>query len=143
MLKNAIEIAIKAHLGQMDQSGKPFINHTMRVMKRLTDKQERICGVLHDVVEGTNVSMSDLEGMGFDRSLLQIVDSQMRRPEEPEEEYEKRILNNPVAARVKLADLEDIIENPGVLHADASLQDIVDFAARIKNKLSEMGERLS
>ena len=54
MLVKAIQIAVSAHKEQMDKSGQPYILHLIRVMDAGETEQEKICGVLHDLVEDTN-----------------------------------------------------------------------------------------
>ena len=50
-LERAIQIAVKAHSGQTDKSGEPYILHPFRVMFAVPDTDARIVAVLHDVVE--------------------------------------------------------------------------------------------
>jgi (p)ppGpp synthase/HD superfamily hydrolase len=50
-LQRAIEIAVEAQKGQTDKAGAPYIMHPLRVMLSLKTEDERIVGVLHDVVE--------------------------------------------------------------------------------------------
>jgi (p)ppGpp synthase/HD superfamily hydrolase len=50
-LSKAIEIALLAHKGQKDKSGAEYILHPLRVMEKGNTEVERICGILHDVVE--------------------------------------------------------------------------------------------
>ena len=49
-LEKAIKIAVEAHTGQVDKGGNPYILHPLRVMLSLDTEEERIVGVLHDVV---------------------------------------------------------------------------------------------
>ena len=51
MLEKAIQIAIEAHKGQKDKGGSPYILHLIRVMNVRKTKNEKICGILHDLVE--------------------------------------------------------------------------------------------
>ena len=53
LLSKAISLAIKAHEGQVDKSGMPYARHIMRVMAAGRTMDEKIVGVLHDVVEDT------------------------------------------------------------------------------------------
>ena len=50
-LVKAIEIAVSAHKGQKDKTGAEYILHPLRVMERGRTEVEKICGVLHDVIE--------------------------------------------------------------------------------------------
>lgn len=60
MLNKAIEIATKAHEGQVDKAGKPYIGHPLRVMNMGGTDDEKIVGVLHDVVEDSNWTFEQL-----------------------------------------------------------------------------------
>lgn len=51
LLEKAIEVAVDAHAGQKVKNGRPYILHPLRVMLRGQADQERIAGVMHDVVE--------------------------------------------------------------------------------------------
>ena len=53
-LVKAIEIAVSVHKGQKDKTGAEYILHPLRVMERGRTEVEKICGVLHDVIEDTN-----------------------------------------------------------------------------------------
>ncbi len=55
-LERAIEIAIKAHKGQLDRSGKPYIGHVLRVMSLGISEEEKIVGMLHDLFEDTEIT---------------------------------------------------------------------------------------
>lgn len=107
LLERALEIAVKAHRGQKDRYGVPYILHPLRVMARLDSIAEKIVGILHDVVEDTDWTFEDLRREGFPESLLQALDGVTKRDGEPYEDFVKRSAANPLAARVKLADLED------------------------------------
>ncbi len=60
MLNKAIKIAVLAHESQIDKAGKPYILHPLRVMLKGTDEEEMICGVLHDVLEDSEITETDL-----------------------------------------------------------------------------------
>jgi (p)ppGpp synthase/HD superfamily hydrolase len=51
MLQKAINIAMEAHKNQLDRYQAPYMMHVMRVMMRGKKEDEKICGILHDVVE--------------------------------------------------------------------------------------------
>ena len=60
-LQKGIEIATQAHKGQVDKSGKDYIGHPLRVMEMGRTEEEKIVGVLHDVVEDTDWTFEMLE----------------------------------------------------------------------------------
>ena len=106
-LERAIEIAEKAHAGQYDKGGAPYIRHPLRLMKRLFSEEEKIAAVLHDVVEDGEVTLAELRAEGFSDEVVEAVDSLTRRPDEPYDLFILRAASNDLARRVKLADLFD------------------------------------
>lgn len=60
MLEKAIIIATTAHLGQVDKAGDPYVLHPIRVMLLGKTGNEKICGILHDVVEDTDITLRTL-----------------------------------------------------------------------------------
>lgn len=108
-LARAIALAAAAHAGQIDKSGKPYILHPIRVMQRL-DKQSlsaQIVAVLHDVVEDTWMTLDLLRQTGFTHTVIDAVDAMTRRDDENYFDYINRCKRDPIAAVVKLADLDD------------------------------------
>lgn len=106
-LEKAIAIAVKVHAGRTDKGDSPYILHPLRVMLRLNTNEERIVGVLHDVVEDTEVTLEDLEKEGFSREILAALDSVTKREGEDYDDFIRRAEQNPLGRKVKLADLED------------------------------------
>jgi (p)ppGpp synthase/HD superfamily hydrolase len=111
-LERAIEIAVKAHAGQVDKSGAPYILHPLRVMLRLEGVEARIVGVLHDVVEdqGSAWPLDRLAREGFSATVLAALDAVTRRKNEPYDDFVRRAARDPIGRQVKLADLEDNLD---------------------------------
>jgi (p)ppGpp synthase/HD superfamily hydrolase len=107
MLNKAIEIATRAHAGQVDKGGEPYILHPLRVMISRKNELERICAVLHDVVEDTDITFDKLRLEGFSEEVIEVLDCLTRRSNESYDEFIDRILCNETACNVKLADLCD------------------------------------
>jgi len=107
LLEKAIAIAVEAHRGEKDKFGEPYILHPLRVMGRVGSEAEKIVAFLHDVVEDTEWTFADLKREGFGHDVLQALDCVTRRKGEAYGNFVKRSASNPVARRVKLADLED------------------------------------
>lgn len=103
-LERAIEIAAKAHSGQQDKAGEPYILHPVRVMLRVTTEQERIAAVLHDVVEDTDVSLDELRAEGFAEAVIQAIDALTKREGESRIDAAHRAAADSIARIVKLAD---------------------------------------
>ncbi len=74
-VENALEFSIKMHHGQKRKSGLPFVSHSIDVANILIDWNMDyttvISALLHDVVEDTEVKLSDIENeFGSDVALL-------------------------------------------------------------------------
>ena len=106
-MEDAISLAVEAHKGQKDRAGQPYILHPLRVMMRLESEAERIVGILHDVVEDTPITFDELRQRGYSEEVLSALECVTKREGEAYEDFVKRSQPNPLARRVKLADLED------------------------------------
>ena len=106
-IERAIAIALEAHAGQVDKAGAPYILHPLRVMLQLDTVDERIAGVLHDVVEDSPWTLDRLKAEGFSERALLAIDAVTRREGESYEGFVARAGLDPIGRRVKLADLED------------------------------------
>lgn len=107
-LEDALEIALKAHKGQKDKAGRPYILHPIRLMMAVQTDEEKIVALLHDVVEDSSMTLKDLENKGFSSEIIDAVGLLTRRgTDESYEERIKKISTNPIAIQVKIADLED------------------------------------
>ena len=106
-LERAIAIAAEAHAGQLGKDGTPYILHPVRVMMRVEGADAQMAGILHDVVEDTSWTLEQLRAEGFSSAVVEAVDSLTHREGEEYFAYVARAGANPLARRVKLADLED------------------------------------
>ena len=108
MIEKAIEIALNTHKEQTDKNGQPYILHVMRVGLRGRTENEKIVGILHDVVEDSDWTFDKLAKEGFSETILSALECLTKKSEdEPYEEFIERVKKNPLAVSVKLNDLED------------------------------------
>ena len=116
-LERAIAIAAEAHADQKDRGGAPYILHPIRLMIQMDSEDAMITAVLHDVVEDSVWTLDDLRKEGFSNEVLNAVDSLTHRDKEGEDywDYIQRAKSDPIAIKVKLADLEDNL-NPDRLN---------------------------
>jgi (p)ppGpp synthase/HD superfamily hydrolase len=118
-LNDAIAIAAIAHKGQFDKAGDPYILQPLRMMMRMVDDDARIVAVLHDVVEDSSEEdkwdSERLRMTGFSEEVIEAVDCVTKRNGESYEDFVDRAASNPIAIRVKIADLED---NMNILRLD-------------------------
>lgn len=107
-LRRAIEIATEAHRGQKDKAGNDYIEHPLRVMEAGRTMEEKITGVLHDVVEDSDWTFAMLEAEGFSKEIVDALRCVTKLSEsEPYDKFITRIKKNPLAVAVKLNDLSD------------------------------------
>ena len=145
MLDKAILIATKSHQGQIDKAGQPYILHPLRVMFSRKNETERICAMLHDVIEDTDITLDCLRSEGFSEEILSALDALTRRDSETYDEFIDRIINNNIASHVKLADLCDNmdilrIKNPTKKDYER-IEKYRKAAERILYALEEEGDR--
>ena len=117
MTKKELCIAYKAHEGQVDKTGVPYIFHPFHLAESMTDENSTIVALLHDVIEDTDWTIDDLEKEGFNEDILTALKLMTHNPAEPYMDYISRLSTCPVARQVKLADLyhnsdRTRVENP-------------------------------
>jgi (p)ppGpp synthase/HD superfamily hydrolase len=78
--------------------------------------------VLHDVVEDTDVTLEDLTALGCPAEVLAAVDAISKRPGEAQGDYLARVMANPIALRVKRADIADNMSADRMGRLDTSTQ---------------------
>lgn len=106
-LERAIEMAAKAHAGQVDKAGQPYILHPLRLMLSVRTPHERMAAVLHDIVEDTPTTFDDLVAEGFPPEVVAAVRALTKADGEKRIDAAHRAAADPVARAVKLADVAD------------------------------------
>jgi len=106
-LEKAIIIAARAHAGQVDKAGQPYILHPLRVMLHVSNLEERITAVLHDVIEDTGVTYEYLSAEGFPFEILEALQALTKLDGEKRIDAARRVAVNPIAREVKIADVKD------------------------------------
>ena len=110
-LERAIEIAQEAHKGVKDRGGHDYINHPIRVMHAMSNDQEKIVAILHDVVEDSDWTFERLKEEGFEDSVIESLRCVTKYSEEEDyQEFIKRAATNKIATKVKMADIEDNLD---------------------------------
>lgn len=101
----AMRIAYEAHKDQYDKGGVPYIFHPYHLAEQLEEEYDICVALLHDVVEDTEVTLSDLENAGFPTEVIDAVALLTRDKEVTYLDYVRKIKSNPIAKKVKLQDL--------------------------------------
>ncbi len=111
-LERAIEIAARAHAGQFDPSGEPYILHPLRMMLKLSAPDDRIVAVLHDVVgKADDWTIERLRLEGFSVSVLDAVEALTKSSDEEFYDHVKRASQNKIGRIVKRAEIDDHLKN--------------------------------
>lgn len=151
-LEKAIKIAVEAHTGQVDKGGNPYILHPLRVMLSLNSEEERIVGVLHDVVEDCEGwTWERLREQGCSDEIIEALKSVSKTPEEEKQfkkmddpnekldhylEFVKRAKFNKIGRNVKAADIKD---NLDISRIDDITERDIDRLNRYKAALKLLG----
>ena len=102
--RKAMKIAFDAHMGQFDKSGVPYILHPIHLAEQMETEEECIVALLHDTVEDTDVTFELLE-KEFSKTVIDALRLLTHEKHVEYMEYVKKIKENPIAKKVKLADL--------------------------------------
>ena len=107
LISKALSIAVEAHKEQVDKGGNPYIWHPVRVALHCHSDEEKIVALLHDVIEDTSVTMSDLAKVGFSEKVLDAIRCMTKKEGEEYMDFIQRLSNNAIAVNVKIQDLKD------------------------------------
>lgn len=103
--KRALKLCFEAHKDQLDKSGLPYVFHPFHLAEQMKDEATTIVALLHDVVEDTDYTFEDLEGMGFGEEVIEALKLLTHDEAVPYMDYVANLKHNPIARAVKLADL--------------------------------------
>ena len=104
LTRKAMVIAYNAHANQFDKAGVPYIFHPIHLAEQLDTEMECIIALLHDVVEDTKVTFEQLE-KEFSKEIIEILKLLTHDKETDYMEYVKIIKENPIAKKIKKADI--------------------------------------
>jgi len=151
-IKRAYHFSEKCHLGQMRQSGDPYITHPLAVANILADMQmdpeSLMAGLMHDVIEDTGVTKGQISRR-FGRTVADLVDGVSKlgeiesasRAEQQAESFQKMTLAMSRDIRVMLVKLADRLHNMrtlGVLSPEKRrriARETIDIYAPIAQRL--------
>lgn len=106
LTKKALRICFYAHKDQVDKTNMPYVFHPFHLAESMDDEISTCVALLHDVVEDTNITFIDLEKEGFSEEVICALKLLTHDLDVPYMDYVRKIKENPVAAKVKLADLK-------------------------------------
>ena len=137
-LEDALLYAIKAHKGQKDKSGFPYILHPLHVMLQMDSDRERILALCHDIAEDTSKSPHDVaHDLGMDSEWESWLTVLTHIEGVPYADYIKQIKDYPIAAKVKLADMKHNISRLNNLPAKDRARLLKKYGEGIKLLLQD------
>jgi len=136
MLAKAWRIAVEVHALQQDKSGESYMFHLARVADAVETPQEKVCALLHDVLEDTSDpgAYARIIEKEFPPEVLRCCEALCHCKGEPYEDYIRCVSENPLARKIKLADLHDNMnpERLSKLPKETYLRLLAKYSAAIK-----------
>ena len=108
ILQDAEQLAYKYFKDKKDKGGNPYMQHLRFVKNHCLTYDGQIVGILHDILEDTDCSISELENI-LHENLIECIQLLTRKENEKYSDYIGRIIdsNNIIALEVKLHDIEN------------------------------------
>lgn len=103
--KRALRFCMEAHAGQRDKAGLPYANHPLHLAEQMSTEDETCAALLHDVMEDCGATAEDLLALGVSPAAVRAVELLTHRDGVPYLDYVRALRANPIARRVKAADL--------------------------------------
>ena len=145
LIYKSLEIVTKLFNDKNDKGGFPYVVHLLKVYSGVSDYIEKVCALLHDVVEDTDVTYIDLKNIGYSDEIINILKIITKNKGEDYSKYIDRIIDseNVHAMNIKLADLchnMDIkrIKNPTANDYERVSKRYEPAYRKILNKINEM-----
>lgn len=105
LTKKALQLCFSAHRHQMDKSGLPYVIHPLHLAEQMETEAEVCAALLHDAVEDGGCTLEDLRKAGMPNEVVEAVRCLTRNRQTHYLDYIAALRKNPIARRVKLADL--------------------------------------
>ena len=145
LIYKSLEIITRVFSQKTDKGGFPYIIHLIKVYSNVSDYTEKVCALLHDVVEDTDITYDDLRDVGYSEDIIDILTILTKLKGEDYRVYIDRIINseNIHAMNIKLADLKHNmdsgrIKNPTPNDYERITKRYEPAYEKIINKLNEM-----
>lgn len=103
--KRALRFCMEAHAGQRDKAGLPYANHPLHLAEQMSTEDETCAALLHDVMEDCGATADDLRALGVSPAAVRAVELLTHQDGVPYLDYARALRANPIARRVKAADL--------------------------------------
>lgn len=137
LYNHATNLAFESHKDQFDKSGNPYIYHPLHIANQLNTVEEKIVALLHDVIEDTDVTLSQLEEYGYPFNIIRAIDLLTKRHGACYDDYIKALSSNDLARRVKIQDLR---HNLSVSRVEELNTSIINRLMKYTNALKYLRE---
>lgn len=133
LVNRAIDLAYEYHHGQKDKAGRPYFVHVMHVAEQMDDEYSTCAALLHDTLEDTDIDSEILE-RDFPREVVEAVRLLTHKKDTDYFDYVREVKKNPIARKVKLADLA---HNLDMSRFDGCSEFLQEKAAKRREKYIE------
>ena len=137
LTKKAMEVAYNAHHGQFDKGDSPYIFHPLHLAEQMDDEISTCAALLHDVVEDTGVTFGDLE-KEFPQEVMEVLRLLTHDDDEDYYEYVARLKHNPIAKKIKLADIAHNSDQTRLIGSDKDNPETREYFRRKYAKAIEI-----
>ncbi|HVF25240.1 MAG TPA: hypothetical protein VNA23_05080 [Anaerolineales bacterium] len=110
LIEKSLYIALRAYAGKTDKAGREYIHHPLRVMAKMKTDLEMSVALLHDVIEDSDITAKQLLAEGIPAKVVEAVICLSRNENEDYQDFVGRTKKNELAAKIKIADIEDNID---------------------------------
>lgn len=117
----AMKIAYRAHHGQTDKAGLPYVFHPFHLAEQMEDEYSVCVALLHDVVEDTDVTLEELRKI-FPAEITDAIALLTHPKDVPYLDYVEKIKDNPLAKAVKIADIRHNSDSTRMPAGDPQVQ---------------------
>lgn len=133
LTKKALLISFNAHKDQVDKSGMPYVYHPFHLAEQMDDEYSTCVALLHDVVEDTAVTVEYLAKQGFPPEVTDAIKLMTHDETVPYLDYVAKLKINPIAKKVKIADLKHNSDLSRLVHInDKALKRAEKYKAAIQ-----------
>lgn len=129
MTIKAMKLAFQAHLGQTDYNQVPYIFHPYHLAEQMDDEVSCTVALLHDVVEDTAVTLEEL-AQEFPDNVVEAVRLLTHEDDADYYAYLQAIKENPVAKKVKLADIAHNSDQTRCIGSDLSEEKLLYWRSK-------------
>ena len=110
LIEKSLNIALRAYAGKTDKAGREYIHHPLRVMAKMKTDLEMSVALLHDVIEDSDITAEQLLAEGIPAEVVEAVLCLSKNENEDYQDFVGRAKKNELAAKIKIADIEDNID---------------------------------